>query len=362
MTCVVLGILVLSNIFTGWFWKAPYCGVFVEPCTYWRSYLYLSSQADNKHPLDDNMLAQIFLKEKDRFFQDESTDIYTVNLAGQYRKSLENKETLGAIMNTFATQEKIKELRALPAISEEQAGLVSLYAYASISNGFQKFLDSSKNTLVEKNTKILAKIMPVSVNLNDYVRFFDRLQENINTPQKPFVFENISVKEGPRSTEYFDTVDISFLLRTTNDNLKEFLKAIYDSGNLPALSPENNPLFPFLEVNQVKIILPKDETATASGTILTSEMKLTAYIKAISESSIIGIQQEIKEIEDKIIPLEKEAHLTEEKRVKKESLVQYIDSYKTESSNALSKKNFRKALSALQNIKELTSELYTLYL
>lgn len=362
ISCVVIGALFIVNIFTGWFVKASYCRAFVEPCTFWRSYLYLSSQAHNTDKLNDDTLAQIFLREKERFLKDQENNVYTKKLAEQFKNVLNNKEKITEVMNAFAAQEKIKEFRALSSITEEQTGLVSLYAYSTIATTFQKYLDASKNSLVEKNIKILGKIMPTTVNLNDYVRFFDRLQENINTPQKPFVFENISVKEGTVATEYFDTVDISFLLRSTNDNLKEFLKAVYDSGNLPVLSPENNPLFPFLEVNQIKTTLPKDDIATASGAVLLSEMKLTAYIKAVSESSVTSIQQEIKELEDKITTADKIADFTEDKRIKKESLVQYIDSYKTEATNALANKNFRKALSALQNIKELTSELYTLYL
>lgn len=360
--CFFIGILLIINIFTGIFWKAPFCAAFVDPCTPWRSYLYLSSQTHTTYTLDDNTLAQIFLKEKERFFKDQQNNVYSSKPALQFQNSLTNKETLASLMNLFASQDAIKEFRGLPSISEEQMSIVSLYAYATLANSFQNYLDTSKTSLVEKNVKILTKIMPTTVNLNDYVRFFDRLQQNINTPQKPFTFENISVKEGTSSTEYYDSVDISFLLKTTNDTLKEFLKAVYDSGNLPALSPENNPLFPFLEVNQVKITLPKDETISSSGAILTSEMKLTAYIKAVSESSVTSIQQEIKEVEEKIQAAEKTANFTEEKRIKKESLVQYIDSYKTEVSNALLNKNYRKALSSLQNIKELTSQLYSLYL
>lgn len=362
ISCFVIGALFIVNIFTGWFIKAPYCGTFVDPCTFWRSYLYLSSQAHNTHALDENALAQIFLREKERFLKDQENNVYTNKLVQQFKNSIISKEKIAEVMNTFANQEKIKEFRDQPSITEEQMGLVSMYAYSTVANTFQKYLDSAKNSLVEKNVKILGKIMPTSVNLNDYVRFFDRLQENINTPQKPFIFENISVKEGTISTEYYDTVDISFLLKTTNDNLKEFLKGIYDSGNLPILSLDNNPLFPFVEVNQIKVTLPKDDIATSSGAILTSEMKLTAYIKAVSENSITTIQTEIKELEDKITTADKIADFTEDKRIKKESLVQYIDSYKTEYANAVASKNLRKALSALQNIKELTSELYTLYL
>lgn len=363
----VLSIFFLVNIFTGWLMKGPVCSFMTENCTLWRSIYYLRTDASKvPGPITDEKFAKILLNSKEKFIKEMQNNTSTIELVETFDKELSSKENLAILITSLANDDEIKAIRKKDVLLKEEEEVIRVFADEAIYRQFQKYVEEGKIALIEKNTKILEKIMPTFVNYNDYVRFFDKLQSNINTPQRPFKIENISVKDSPSQESFSDTLQIDFSLETTEDAFKEFLKAIYASGNLTMISSETKLLYPFLSIDEMKITFPEElkqaNNSEISSKMIHADMKLLAYLKAISEEDIDKITSEIHSIEEKYSSKDAFKNVSEEKKLKKENLLQYKSSYETLANNALKAKEYRTAFSNFSNVKQIVTDIYNLSL